>query len=641
MAPRIRISDELTLVNTNYPHGTGGERIQFIAGHGRITVTIDGPKTEVNALVYPVAAADGSWRAAHDAIVEERYASEVQRALIALGFSETERSVGVDRNRVPQALKTFSSWIDRLQSLPVADEELCATWSEYMRARFGGGEPPMTPTAVNEAAHAAHYAITMQLQLFPPRSRTVSTAGNSYAEEWTELSAWREAGLACQIGSPKELAETARMNFGQFVDRKVTREWQDETGEQSPKLAGQRIASLVNDVHGQSQRIQALLDERELWREKTNCEHPKEFASEWSEVEYWKTETGCLTATGASELIKALRKEDNSLQIAKSQLVHWESCTGCATPHEAQETINALRAKLRERDQDLLTANAEIDRVKKAAQTLGLVSEISTELTKVQDENLALRSHLLGKVFSAHPDCVRLTSELAKVRAELQTKQHECQTEKERADRVEKKAYEQNERAGRAQEASDARGVLLQKIGEALQLGTSVLWDPLPGQVAYVVEQRQFEKMRADAAEKRYADRVFSSEDLAQETNEIVEIITAQLKDAGIVSAAQSIACRTASLSKAHTLTMKARKVLGAKAGENISDAAKRVMSTAIIPLPKPESIEPGQKWAKLITTRDLGNVLGSPPEHYVGSVLGILYKERLLGNLDGWLFLG
>jgi len=581
--------------------------------------------------------------------VKPSYASEVQRALVTLGFSESERSRAIDLNSVPQALKTFSSWIDRLQSLPVADEELCATWSEYMRARFGGGEPPMTPTAVNEAAHAAHYAITMQLQLFPPRSRAASSAGNSYAEEWTELSAWREAGLACQIDSPKELAETAGMNFGQFVDRKVTREWQDETGEQSPKLAGQRIGSLVNDVHGQSQRIQALLDERELWREKTNCEHPKEFASEWSEVEFWKTETGCLTATGAGELIKGLCKEDNSLQIAKSQLAHWESCTGCATPHEARETINALRAKLRERDQDLLTANAEIDRVKKAAQTLGheigivlipsTIKDVVSELARVQNENLALRKEIIGAVLSAHPDCVRLTAELAKVRAELQTKCREAQTEKERAER--------------AESASNARGVLLEKIGEALRPNTPVLWDPLPGQVAYVVEQREFEKMRADDEFRRRVDAESYLHKIDEAQFEFTRIrpgyarlaeeLTSSWKQASLQCATLSDPLRKeqqhASTAESmlrveqqkHEDTKKELLAANRFANEHsimwermsaaiglrkdsmvdivqwIEDTQKRLAS-AIIPLPKPERVEPGQKWAFIGTCHHSNN---------------------------------
>jgi hypothetical protein len=41
------------------------------------------------------------------------------------------------------------------------------------------------------------------------------------------------------------------------------------------------------------------------------------------------------------------------------------------------------------------------------------------------------------------------------------------------------------------------------------------------------------------------------------------------------------------------------RKLLHAKEGENLVDAAKRV----IVPLPKPERVEPGQRWAFVMTS--------------------------------------
>lgn len=536
--------------------------------------------------------------------VKPSYASEVQRALVTLGFSESERGLG-------RGLKTFSRWVDQLQILPDVSEELKATWTQFMVAWFGTKESYRGKEQIEHAAESAWHAITLQLRYFPPRALKEYGDDQSYAAGWTELSAWRVAAKANGFDSPEDLSSVQGSTFGQFADKRIVKEWRDETGEESPKLAGQRIASLVNDVHRQSQRIQALLDERELWREKTTCQHPKEFISTEKE---WQNATHC-----------------QSPEDFETTMVQWSIDSGCANPRMATLELDRLREEvglqlkkieglseqLHERDQDLLTANAEIDRVKKAAQTLGLSAD-GSDLVKSIRESFGKNElgHEIG--IDLIPSAIKsVVSELAKVRAELQTKYREAQTEKERAER--------------AESASNARGVLLEKIGEALQLNTTVLWDPLPGQVAYVVEQRKFEKMRADAAEIRYADRVFSSEDLAQETNEIIEILTSQLKDAGIVSAAQSIACRTASLSKAHTLTMEARKMLGAKAGEKISDAAKRVMSTVIIPLPKPEATDMGQVWAFKVKI---------PLKDSPHRSLSFGTSADLLGS-DYWIYLG
>jgi hypothetical protein len=485
--------------------------------------------------------------------VKPSYVSEVHRALIVLGFSEAERSKAIDLDRTPIALKTFSSWIDRVQSLPIADEELKATWSEFMRARFGGSEPPMTPTAVNEAAHAAHYAITMQLQLFPPRARRDYEDNQSYAAEWTELSAWRAVAKSNGFDSPEDLASVQAASLKQFADDRIVKEWQLATGCRT------------------SADAKAF---RSAWCTETNCMFPIEAGNkirslqaradqssvEWSEVEHWKTETGCLTATGAGELIKSFRAANVDLQ----------------------SNVDELSAKLHERDQDLLSANAEIDRVKKAAHTLGLVSDHSAEL--------------------------------AKVRAELQSKQRECQTEKERADRVEKKAYEQNERAGRAESAANTRRVLLEKIGEALQLNTPALWDPLPGQVEEL-------RKRASTAESMFKVEQQKHDDTKKELLAANQFV----RDHSVMWRRMSAA-------------------IGLEQTDAIDivawiEGVQKKLANAIIPLPKPEKVELGQRWAIVSTVGYVyGSITGDYPVDL--SSLGTVQEKQLLTS-ESWSYLG
>jgi hypothetical protein len=560
---KVRISGDLEFVGRD----DIGTAHQIRLRHGNVTIAVLGQIHEVNALVTTVPAipADPSDKPIE---VKKSYASEVQRALVTLGFSEAERGIG-------RGLETFSRWVDRLQVLLDVSEELKATWTQFMAAQFGSKDSFRNKESVDHAASLAWHAVTAQLRYFPPRARTGLDDGpllgmDLSGDDHAGLSAWRETAKLYDIGSPKEFADMSSMSFGEFVDRKVVREWQDETGEKSPKLAGQRIASLVNDVHGQSQRIQALLDERELWRERTNCFYPKEFVfkeREWidatqcdtpakariridslyesderrarainealAEIENWKKETGCLTATGAGELIKNrdTRIEDLLAKLGAADRV-WRVATGCSSPQKAEDRIvfleariseaekvsailgkpvsgeavyavgstalhemrtkletaqaknEELSAKLHERDQDLLTANAEIDRVKAAARTLGLVSDDAKEL--------------------------------AKVRAELQSKCREAQTERERAD---------NE----LRRFNDAH-TAIEGMRDALKIPKSFDWKSLPDHAG----------------------------DIRRDRDELLV-----------------------------------------------------KLETAIIPQPKPERVEPGQKWAFVMTAKSTVSEFG------------------------------
>ena len=250
---------------------------------------------------------------------------------------------------------------------------------------------------------------------------------------------------------------------------------------------------------------------------------------------------------------------------------------------------------MRELESAALSYASEIDALRKVVQKPVVVNiEHGAHVT--------LNGQTIGRVHDPE-------RELAKVKAELDSKRRECATEKERAER--------------AESASNARGALLEKIGEALQLNSPVLWDPLPGQVAYVREQQQYEKMRANAAESMFLLEQQKHDD----TKKALFAANVFANDHAVMWKRMS-----ASIGMKQTVMM--------DIVQWIEDTQKK-LANAIIPLPKPKKVEPGQKWAKVVSVRDPGAVHGSDAADYVGSDIGILYKNRLLSPLDNWIYLG
>jgi hypothetical protein len=322
--------------------------------------------------------------------VKPSYASEVQRALVALGFSESERGLG-------RGLNTFSLWVDQLQVLPNVSEELKATWTQFMISWFGTKESYRGKEQIEHAAESAWHAITMQLRYFPPRARKEYGDDQSYAEEWTELSEWRTAAKQRGWSTPLDMRGRSATDDAELIAWRAAATLHGVT---APKQLESMVGfDFVQFTELQEWRAAAKANEFDSLRSKVGDTSTQLQLSERK----WQLATGCMTATGAGELIKSFRAANVDLQ----------------------SKLDELSAKLHERDQDLLTANSEIDRVKSAAHTLGLVFDDTKELDRVRTENRALRAEIVGKVLSAHPDCARLTTELAKTRAELQTKQRE------------------------------------------------------------------------------------------------------------------------------------------------------------------------------------------------------------------------
>jgi hypothetical protein len=148
-------------------------------------------------------------------------------------------------------------------------------------------------------------------------------------------------------------------------------------------------------------------------------------------------------------------------------------------------------------------------------------------------------------------------------------------------------AAEKQQNIAQAGELQRLRGLLV-KTCKALGVEK---WDDLPE-----AAEDLFEAIDRNVEKKDI--------DLAAAQKDIADILTSQLHDVGIASAAGAVAGYFGSLVKLGSELDEVRKLLGAKIGESIMGAANRVMSTAIFPLPKPEKIESGQKWAFVMTAK-------------------------------------
>lgn len=559
------------------------------------------------------------------------------------------------------------------------------------------------------------------------------------------LNEWKGATESKSPVTARDLIHNLRSTI-RWTDRQYTeldslkqdiRAWQKATGATDPANAI-NLSISRNDAQrsffaaeSEVERLKALAGiELAAWQEMTGAKDPNAAYQRFYEIVVAR-DKACddvrerdLKIKTQGDAIDEMRR--NILTLGNLETGEIVYAIGHSKLRALQSSLDEYIAKLAERDQDLLTAHAEIDRLRKAAQTLGV--------------------EIVSDTVSDH--------EHAKVKAELQTKCREAQTWKEQAERVEK--------------ASVARGALLEKIGEALQFNEPIRWDPIPGQVAALKKSELAEKARADAEFKRRVDAetylhqvdnaqfeftnvrpgyaklaeelktswkqatdrcaslgdafrkekeradvaegmfrieqkkfddekrqnieqagelqrrgellvktcealdvdkwdnlpgaaegvmevlgrktenaYASAEDLSVAQKDITDILTSQLRDVGIASAAGAVAGYFGHLVNTESHLVEVRKLLGAKIGEGVVDAAKRVTGTelhdtkvalnsirdaitkksarslgdlacqswtdvaarivglidsAIFPLPKPENIEPGQKWAFVMT---------------------------------------
>jgi len=367
--------------------------------------------------------------------------SLIQRALSALGYV-----VGDHEKDVAQ----FSQWIDHLVKFPQSEEAL-GLWTNATLARLHATR------SVDEASKDAQAIVIQRMRLFPPAPKTGLDDGPLLPEPWTELHEWRSAAKRCGIESAKELADTVSETFGQFVDRKVTRDWREATGCQDPATAKERIKQLragYDSADAERSQLKRDAEQRErAWVNTTDRHCPGDAEQRIDDlrmqveiqaetIHAWEKETKCKSPEDASKLdelaktwqdsstryeyIAKQRAREISEWVAKSGVAYpdelvekfrvtedaWKEATGAADTHAAYKKIADLESKI-------LSYASEIDALRKLA-------------SPKRDWDAEL-----GLAGAEHRMRVAAERELAKIKAELDSKRRECQTEKERADKAE------------------------------------------------------------------------------------------------------------------------------------------------------------------------------------------------------------
>lgn len=428
--------------------------------------------------------------------------SLIQRALSALGYV-----VGDHEKDMAQ----FSRWVDRLAEFPQSEEAL-ELWTKSVLALLPSVK------SIEGASLDARDVVIQRMRLFPPAPKT-GLGDGPLPEPWAELHEWRSAAKRCGIASVKELAGTVSETFGQFVDRKIVSEWQEATGCPDPATAKERI----------EQREQA-------WVNATDRHCPGDAEQRIDDLQ--------MQTKMQAETIRAWRKEtgaetpESAINRVGADQDAWKEATGCSNAFQAQKKLAELESKL-------LSYASEIDALRKAPQTHDPVV-VAIE----HGAHFALNGQIIGRVYDPE-------RELAKVRAELQSKCREAQTEKERANTAE--GMYQAERAKRESEV-------------------------------------------------RAANRA---------SNHLEDAIVEARKAAGIDHEKPGSGDYT-SLAKW------------------CSDARAKLAS-AIIPLPKPEKVEAGQKWARVARITSVGG-WGVIERATMGSEQPTLTSLR---NDNDWTYLG
>lgn len=548
--------------------------------------------------------------------------SLIQRALSALGYV-----VGDHQKDVAQ----FSRWVDHLTAFPRTDEAK-AIWTEAMLRLFGSDSPPLVPSTIAEASGACGAFVVEQMRLFPPTMKTsagdrpgfviigplvesertelqewrtiakdfgwdspsgmrgvseqirqwqdISDKATFQIREWetsakqrgwstpldlrgrtaaddAELAAWRDAAKANDFASPAEFASIKDWSFGQYVDRKVNRDWQLATACESPKDAE---------------------DLRSAWHSETNCMFPKEAGDKIRtlksalklqesrgdefvrDVRAWKKATG---ATDPANAVNVIAEQRDAVRL------EWQEATGAMNPTAASKHIHDMKAQL-------LSYASEIDALRKVAQSS---ANGPTVVNIEHGASVTLNGQTIGHVHNPGRD-------LAKVRAELDSKRRECATEKERADKA-----EQNTRAV---------AVIIDQVRNALGI------------------------VGADDS------------DLPQHVADLKRVAAATEKSTHVYQLLES------AISEARKAAGIDYEKVGSGSYTSLAQwcgAAREKLSNAIIPLPKPDKVKAGQRWAIASTVGYVyGSITGDHPVDLPN--LGTVQEKQLLTS-ESWTFLG
>jgi uncharacterized protein YeeX (DUF496 family) len=390
------------------------------------------------------------------------------------------------------------------------------------------------------------------LLVAPSDPRSLIQRGRTAADD-AELGEWRSSASAFDIHSPKELALLTDVSFGELLDRKRRVELRNATGCETLDDVTELIRNLRAEAAENHPLITAIQNAPVVPISDEENAELDEIAksSRWLTDEEFRASVPVCDQASWQQATGYNTPELAKLRIGQLNrfLDEWQSKSGVASPDELVEKFRAIEDAWKEATgaADTHTAFKKITEME--SKLLSYVSEIDV-LRKITVPKRDWDAEL-GFAGSEHKMRVTAERELAKVRAELDSKRRECQTEKERADENAREMVK--------------RGALLDKIAEAL--GRDFNHDSLPEHVADLKRESD----RLDAGK-------ITPEDIAQERKELSEIIASHVRDSGIESAANIIATRYAYLSASWAKTLQCREILLASPGESIVDAAKRVI---------------------------------------------------------------
>jgi hypothetical protein len=613
----IKINVPLTVHYESLPPSVDGEATQkrIESRWGAVSVSVSGSREAVDHMLSVCPTNDPP--------------TLIQRALSALGYvvGDYEKDVA-----------EFSRWVDHLAAFPQSEEAL-ELWTNATLAGLPAGK------TVYEASKDAQAIVIQRMRLFPPAPKTGLDDGPLLPEPWAELHEWRSAAKRCGIESAKELAGTVAETFGQFVDRKVTRDWQEATGCKTPEDAS-KLDELAKTWQDSSTRYEYVAKQRAR------------------EISEWVAKSGVVSPDA---LVEKFRVTEDA----------WKEATGVADTHAAYKKIADLESKI-------LSYASEIDALRKLA-------------SPKRDWDAEL-----GLAGAEHRMRVAAERELAKAKAELDSKRRECQTEKERADENARTTTARGILLDKIAEAlgCDFNHDSLPEHVADLKRAHDNANDSLVGSDDLANETKEIASILASqlkdagiesaagaiAARSVFLSAVWAKSRLAR------EILLGGTGES-IVDATKRVMDRCASLEQQiiadGNRTDELRKILHAKEGESVIEVAKRFaeqlstserasnlfetaivgarkaagidqqkpgsgnyvsltewcqdarekLSHAIIPLPKPEKVEAGQKWAFVMKAIEKG----SSPPRVVGTFIDSNGSSwcAYQSDLDTGLYLG
>jgi len=565
--------------------------------------------------------------------------------------------------------------------------------------------PPAPKTGLDDGPEIPrHIAEAQYAELQEWRSSANQRGWNSpldmrgrTAADDVELGEWRSSASAFDIHSPKELASLTNVSFGELLDRKRRIELRNATGCETLDGVAELIRKLraengdrevcwrnatgrvsPEDAKARIDRLQEVEDYANACATSTKPKHPLVSAienapvvlisdeenakldeiaksSRWLTDEEFKESLpvwGQVPNTG--EVVFAASQSTLD-QMSKKTQASWQEATGCPDPATAKERIKQLRAGYNSADAERNRLANEISTWKKetgrggpqeAGRSIELLAERITHWQLVTGQ----QTPALASV------CIKqLTSALNETEKSRHAAQAELSQYKRFLEEWQSKSgvASPNELVEKLRVTDDAwKEATGAADTHAAYKKIADLESKILSYASEIDALRKLPSSRRDwdiersLAGAEYEKRVAAERELAKIKVELDskrrEYQT--LKEEADTWKTEALTCGMTLVDIRTALEQKFTH-LGSFANVSWNEFGKKAVSainSAIIPLPKPDKVEPGQKWARIVHTKTPGEVHGSPSRDYVGSEIGILYKNRMLGKNDThWVYLG